>query len=177
MKRRVDDEMRRMSCEERERRGSARGEGQRRVFECRSSWSCHTHLEDAGEGEDESRGGSDEEDGGDVEREGDGRVGGEDEGPDSRDGVEGLESLGEGENARVNNGADGRVIVERNQGIHLESVKEDWEDEGGRGSQLGRRVDKADEGETKQTLNHDEAAVRKGTKDKKVMISIRTRWL
>jgi len=103
-----------------------------------------THLEDTSQGQNQSRASSDQEDGGDVERERDGSVGGEDERSDSGDGVERLESLGEGKDAGVDDGTDGGVVVERDQRIHLEPVEEDCEGERGRGkvSEGGRREER-----------------------------------
>lgn len=99
---------------------------------------AQTHLENTSQSQNQSRTSTNEEDGGDVERERDRGVGGEDEGSDSGDGVERLESLGEGKDASVDDGANGGVVVKGDQGIHLESVEEDCQRrrEGRRGQEL-----------------------------------------
>lgn len=83
-------------------------------------------LEDTREGEDESRRGRDEEDGGNVEREGNGSIGKERKRADAEDVVKGSKALGEGNEARVDDGADGREEVDRDERVHLHAVEEDF---------------------------------------------------
>lgn len=52
------------------------------------------------------------------------RVGDEDEESDAVEGVERLETLSEGDDDGVDDGADGGVVVERDDGVHLTAVSE-----------------------------------------------------
>ena len=54
------------------------------------------------------------------------------QGTDSRHFVEGLEPLGEGDDEEVDEGADGGVVVQGDERVHLESVQQDLDhDEAG----------------------------------------------
>ena len=81
-----------------------------------------TYLEYAGERQNEARACAYEEDSGDVEAKRDGGVGNEDKGADACELEERRPALREGENGEVDEGADGRVVVERDEGVHLEAV-------------------------------------------------------
>ncbi len=85
----------------------------------------HNVLEDTSKGEDETRADRDEEDGGDVERKRDTGVRHEDEDADAVQVVQGLKALDERHDNEVDDGADGRVVVERHNGVHLEAVEQD----------------------------------------------------
>lgn len=63
-----------------------------------------------------------EEDGGDVEAKGKGGIGKEYKGANACKREEWCETLCEGENGEVNDGADRRVVVERDKRVHLETV-------------------------------------------------------
>jgi hypothetical protein len=86
------------------------------------------NMQDAGrtssQGEDETRRRSNEEHSSDVERKRDRRVGEHDERSHAGERVEGREALGEGDDAAVDGGADGGVVVQRDEGVHLEAVQE-----------------------------------------------------
>ena len=79
----------------------------------------HDILEHAGQGQDETGSDGDEEDGGDVQSERDPGVGEEDKSADAFEVVERLETLDEEHDGKVDGGADGRVVVKRDQGVHL----------------------------------------------------------
>ncbi|KAI3475142.1 hypothetical protein L1887_63503 [Cichorium endivia] len=81
-------------------------------------------LDDTCEREGQGASGADEEDGGDVEAKGDASVCEEDEGAEVGDLEERQETLGEGKHAGVDGGADGRKVVERDEGVHLEALEE-----------------------------------------------------
>ena len=108
-----------MSCEE-ERNGVNPNDhvGAARTTAC----SNRTYLENAGERQNEARGCAYKEDGGDVEAKRDGGVGKEDKGADACELKERCPTLRKGENGEVDEGADGRVVVERDERVHLETV-------------------------------------------------------
>jgi hypothetical protein len=81
-----------------------------------------TYLENTSERQNEARARAHKEDGGDVEAKCDGSIGKEDKRADACQLIEGRESFRKGEDGEVDESADGRVIVERNKGIHLETV-------------------------------------------------------
>lgn len=105
----------------------------------------HNVLGDSGQSEDKTRANRDEEHGGDlsihsaharsrhhtrrecthVQGKGHTGVGDEDEEADAVEGVERLETLSEGDDDGVDDGADGGVVVERDDGVHLTGVSED----------------------------------------------------
>jgi hypothetical protein len=81
-----------------------------------------TYLEDASERQNEARTCAHEEDGGDVEAKCNGSIGKEDKGTDACQLIEWRESFRKGKDGEVDEGTDGRVVVERDKGIHLETV-------------------------------------------------------
>jgi len=81
-----------------------------------------TYLEDTSERQNEARTRAHEEDGGNVEAKCDGSIGKEDKGADACQLIEGRESFRKWKDGEVDEGADGRVVVERDKGIHLEAV-------------------------------------------------------
>lgn len=103
-------------------------------------------LENTGKGEDKTRTNRDKEHGSDVEGKGDTGVGEEDEDANAVEVVEGLKSLNEGEDERVDDGTDGGVVVERDNGVHLEAVEEDLDHDKTRGLEhdSGTLADEAD---------------------------------
>jgi hypothetical protein len=84
-----------------------------------------TYLEDTSEGQNEAGACAYEEDGGDIEAKCNGSIGKEDKGADACKLEEGLEAFRKGQDGEIDEGADGRVVVERDEGIHLETVQED----------------------------------------------------
>jgi len=97
-------------------------------FECpcgcarTTAFGNRAYLEYASERQNEARGRAYEEDSGDVEAKRDGSVGNEDNGADACELKERRPTLRKGENGEVDEGADGRVIVERDERVHLETV-------------------------------------------------------
>ncbi len=81
-----------------------------------------TYLKHAGERQNEARAGTYEEDGGDVEAKGKGGIGKENKGADTCKRVDRREALSKGEDGEVDEGADRRVVVERDKRVHLETV-------------------------------------------------------
>lgn len=80
------------------------------------------YLEYASERQNEAGAGAHEEDGGDVEAKGKGSIGKEYERANACKLEERRETLGEGKDGEVDEGADGRVIVERDKRVHFETV-------------------------------------------------------
>jgi hypothetical protein len=80
------------------------------------------YLKYARERQNEAGASTYEEDGGDIEAKGKGSIGKEYKGANACKRVEWCKTLCEGEDGEVDDGADRRVIVERNKRVHLEAV-------------------------------------------------------
>jgi hypothetical protein len=91
----------------------------------RMSWYCQpeqplpTYLEDTSQCEHKAARSTDEEDGSDIEAERDKRVGAHNEESDAGKLAEWFETLGEREEARVDDRTHGCVIVQRAERVHL----------------------------------------------------------
>jgi len=80
------------------------------------------YLKYARERQNEAGANTYEEDGGDVEAKGKGGIGKEYKGANACKREDGCEALCEGKNGEVDEGADWRVVVERDKRVHLETV-------------------------------------------------------
>ena len=80
------------------------------------------YLKYACERQNEARASTYEEDGGDVEAKGKSSIGKEYEGANACKREYWCEALCEGENGEVDEGADRRVVMERDKWVHLETV-------------------------------------------------------
>ena len=80
------------------------------------------YLEYASERQNEARAGTHEEHGGDVETKGKSGIGKEYERSNACKLEEWRETLCEGKDGEIDEGADGRVIVERDKRVHLKTV-------------------------------------------------------
>ena len=80
------------------------------------------YLEHACERQNEAGASTYEEDGGDVEAKGKGSIGKEYKGANTCKREDWRKALCEGENSEVDEGADRRVVMERDKWVHLETV-------------------------------------------------------
>lgn len=87
--------------------------------QCSITRTMSAYLKYASERQNEARAGTDEEDGGDVEAKRNGSIGKEYKGANACKLEERREALCEGEDGEVDEGADGRVVVERDKRVHL----------------------------------------------------------
>lgn len=95
-------------------------------------------LENTGKSQDETRSNTDQKDGGNVQSKRETGVGEENKESNSVESVEWLESLGEGENAKVDDGTDWSVVVEGDNRIHLQPVEEKLNHDQSRGFETER---------------------------------------
>jgi hypothetical protein len=87
-----------------------------------STNAASAYLKYARERQNEAGASTHEEDGSDVEAKGKGGIGKEYKGTNACKLEEWCEALCEGENGEVDDGADRRVVVERDKRVHLEAV-------------------------------------------------------
>lgn len=123
---------------------------------------CNTHnvLQYTGEGQDETRSDTDEEDGGDVERECDTGVREENEDANLVEVTEGGKTLDEGHDDRVDDGANGGEVVQRDKRVHLHAVEQDLDHDETRRLEDngGALADEADELEVNLSIGSEGAA-------------------
>jgi hypothetical protein len=81
-----------------------------------------TCLEHASKSQDKTRTGTDEKDGGYIEAKSNGGVGNEHEWADASEFEKWRKTLCEGQDGEIDEGTDGRVIVQRDEWVHLETV-------------------------------------------------------
>jgi hypothetical protein len=87
-----------------------------------SNTNASVYLKYARERQNKARASTHEEDGGNVEAKGKGSIGKEYKGANTCKREEWCKALCEGENGEVDDGADRRVVVERDKRVHLETV-------------------------------------------------------
>ena len=83
------------------------------------------HLEHASQRQNEARANTDKEHGSYVEAKGNGSIGKENEGADASELEERRKALCEWEDGEVDERAYGRIIMQRDEGVHLETVEQD----------------------------------------------------